>query len=81
MSLNDVLFVIAVVGLVVTTGLKHWPESRSVRLVYEGENRISDGRTVGEFRFAENPGRMNLPVGLVPEDTDAGETVRVTVEQ
>lgn len=80
MSLNDVLFVVAVIGLVVTTGMKHLPKSQSVNLVYEGKRQISDGRTVGRFRFAEEPGRMSLPVGLIPEGTDRGESLRVIVK-
>lgn len=80
MSLNDVLFVIAVVGLIVTTGLMYWPESSQISLEYEGKRLIEDGKTVGILRFTDEPTYMRLPIGLIPEDTKEGDKVQVTVQ-
>jgi hypothetical protein len=55
-----------------------YPEDRGT-LIYEGNRTIEDGKRIETFSFPDQPGSVSLPAGLINEELDKGETVRVIV--
>lgn len=48
-------------------------------VVFEGTKEVEDGKTVVVLRFVEEPGWMDLPIGLIPEGTEEGDRLEITV--